>query len=76
MLDEFFPETPSNHGTYQGLQWSVLLQGILERSWRMGSVVHGVLLIWGYKPATGQRQRLSKRTEQTLTFQVMSTVPP
>lgn len=76
MLDESTPETPSNHGTYQGLQWSVLLQGILEWGWRVGSVVHGVLLIWGYKPATGQRRRLSERTEQTLTFQVMTTAPP
>lgn len=76
MLDESTPETPSNHGTYQGLQWSILLQGILERGWRVRSVVHGVLLIWGYKPATGQRRELSQRTEQTLTFQVMTTAPP
>lgn len=54
VLGESTPETHSSHATYQGLQWSVLLQGVLERGWRVGSVVHGVLLIWGDKPATGR----------------------
>lgn len=44
-------EDQADHSTYQGLQWSVLLQSVLEWRWRVGSVVYGVLLIWGYKPA-------------------------
>lgn len=63
MLDKPSPETHSIHATYQGSQWSIFLQSILERGWCVGSVVHGILLIWGYKPATGQRQQLSKEEQ-------------
>lgn len=77
MLDEFTPETPSNHATYQGLQWSVLLQGILEWGWRVGSVVHGVLLIWGYKPAMGQTEEAAQQKDRGDShFPVMVNVTP